>query len=104
MPRLPAALSAAYLAGGIAVWIDFARTNPDGLANVGLLLYVLPVTILGLALGRVAGRSQFLLIPDSFGYWTSHALFFFPSLLVVAGLIYSSAAIVLRIWKRRRSR
>jgi hypothetical protein len=104
MPRLPVVLSAAYLAGGVAVWVDFAMTNPDGLANVGLLLYVLPVTMLGLALGRLAGRSQFLLIPDSFGYWTSHALFFFPSLLAVAGLIYWSAVIASRIWQRRGGR
>ena len=104
MPRLPVVLSAAYLAGGVAVWVDFARTNPDGLANVGLLLYVLPVTILGLAMGHLAGTSQFLLIPDSLGYWTSHALFFFPSLLVVAGLIYWGAVIVSRIWQRRRGR
>jgi hypothetical protein len=104
MPRLPVVLSAAYLAGGIAVWVDFAMTNPDGLANVGLLLYVLPVTIFGLALGRLAGTSQFPLIPDSFGYWTSHALFFFPSLLAVAGLIYWIAVLVSRIWQRRRGR
>ena len=37
------------------------------------MLYVLPVTILGLALGREAGKSEFILIPDSFGYWSDHA-------------------------------
>ena len=85
MRRLSIALPALYFLGGIGVWIDFMRTNPDGLANIGLLLYVFPVTIAGLASGRLIGATAFPLIASSLGYWTAHALFFFPSLLAVTG-------------------
>jgi len=100
MRRLPIALSVTYLAGGVAVWISFARTNPDGLANVGLILYVFPVSIAGLLAGRLLGRSEFVLLPDRFGYFADHAIFFFPSLFVVVGLIFWMATAVLRRWQR----
>jgi hypothetical protein len=87
MQRLPKIIAAIYLAGGLAVWISFARTNHDGLANVGLILYVFPVSLLGLAAGWLTGRTEFLLIPDRFGYYGDHAVFFFPSLFAVAALI-----------------
>jgi hypothetical protein len=86
MRFLPVALIV-YLAGGIAVWISFVRTHHDGLANVGLVLYVAPVTALGLAVGRLIGRTEFILIPDRFGYLGDHAVFYFPSLLVTTCLI-----------------
>jgi hypothetical protein len=100
MRRLPVVLCTAYLAGGIAVWFSFARTNPDGLANVGLILYVLPVSALGLAAGKLMGRVEFLLIPNRFGYLADHAVFFFPSLLVVTVLIDWAASAFIRIWRR----
>ena len=87
MQRLPKIIAAIYLVGGIAVWVSFARTNPDGLANVGLILYVFPISLLGLAAGWLTGRTEFLLIPDRFGYYGDHAVFFFPSLLAIAALI-----------------
>ena len=87
MQRLPKIISAIYLAGGLAVWISFIRTNHDGLANVGLILYVFPISLLGLAAGWLTGRTEFLLIPDRFGYLGDHAVFFFPSLFAVAALI-----------------
>jgi hypothetical protein len=104
MHRLPVGLCAAYVVGGVAVWISLARTNPDGLANVGLVLYVFPVTILGLVAGKLIGRTEFLLIPDRFGYLADHAVFFFPSLLAVTALIGWVAAASLRVWRRTRTR
>jgi len=101
--RLAFALAAAYLIGGIAVWISFVRTNPDGLANVGLVLYVFPVTIVGLVVGRLMERAEFILIPNHFGYLTAHALFFFPSLLAVAGLIGWAVSAVSRVLQRIRT-
>jgi hypothetical protein len=64
---------------------------------VGLLLYVAPVTALGLAMGKLIGRSGFILIPDRFGYLGDHAVFFFPSLLVVTGLIAWAITAIARI-------
>lgn len=100
MRRLSVVLCTAYLAGGIAVWFSFARTNPDGLANVGLILYVLPVSGLGVLAGKLMGRTEFLLIPNRFGYLADHAVFFFPSLLVVTVLIDWAASVFIRIWRR----
>jgi hypothetical protein len=97
MQRLPKIISAIYLAGGLAVWISFISTNHDGLANVGLILYVFPVSLLGLAVGWVIGRTEFLLIPDRFGYYGDHAVFFFPSLFAVAALIAWLITVVLRM-------
>ena len=97
MQRLPKIISAIYLAGGLAVWISFARTNRDGLANVGLILYVFPISLLGLGAGWLTGRTEFLLIPDRFGYYGDHAVFFFPSLLAVAALIAWIVTVVQRI-------
>jgi hypothetical protein len=97
MQRLPKVIAAIYLAGGLAVWISFARTNPDGLANVGLILYVFPVSLLGLVAGRLTGRTEFPLIPDRFGYYGDHAVFFFPSLFVVAALIVWIVILVQRV-------
>ncbi|MEO7650358.1 MAG: hypothetical protein ABIZ80_07805 [Bryobacteraceae bacterium] len=59
MRRRSRAIAAIYLLGGLAVWISFARTNPDGLANIGLVLYVFPVTLIGQALTRMMGQSGF---------------------------------------------
>jgi hypothetical protein len=100
MRRLPKIFSAIYLAGGLAVWISFVRTNHDGLANVGLILYVFPVSLLGLAAGWLSGTTEFLLIPDRFGYYGDHAVFFFPSLFAVAALIAWVVTVVQRIIRR----
>jgi len=91
---------AACLAGGVAVWFSFARTNPDGLANLGLVLCVAPVTLLGLAMGRLLGRTEFLLIPNGFGYLGNHAVFFFPSLLATAALAGWAIKAIARRGKR----
>jgi hypothetical protein len=77
-----------YLLIAIYVWIDFARTNPDGLANLGLMAVTLPVTLLGLLLGSLTGRSSFVLIPDGFGYLTSHAIYYVPAVALTTLLIW----------------
>jgi hypothetical protein len=98
--RLPAIFAGSYLAVGLLVWISFMRTNPDGLANIGLVLYVFPVTLIGLAIGRQAGSPGFILIPQGLGYWTAHAVFFFPSLIAVAALIYGLLKVAARLVRR----
>jgi hypothetical protein len=85
---------AVYLAFATYAWIDFVRTNPDGLANVGLMLVTLPVTAFGLLLGVATGRSSFMLIPSGFGYVGDHALYYWPSVLVTASLLYCVCAAI----------
>lgn len=81
-------LPSVYIAMAAFVWIDFATTNPDGLANAGLMLAVLPVTVLGLLLGWLLGASEFVLLPSRFGYIADHALFYIPSVLLVAAALW----------------
>jgi hypothetical protein len=71
-----------YLIVAAFVWMDFARLPPDGLANVGLMLAVLPVTLLDLALRGLLGlpRSPFM---PSLGYYPAHAVFFWGSVAAI---------------------
>jgi hypothetical protein len=59
-------------------------TNPDGLANLGLMLVVLPVTVAGLFIGWLADQESFVLLPDGLGYFGDHALFYAPSVALIA--------------------
>jgi hypothetical protein len=82
-----------WLPGAYAVfagfaWWDFATTAPDGLANIGLMFVVLPVTALGLALGWAIGSEAFPLLPDNLGYLGSHAAYFLPSALLIALMLW----------------
>jgi hypothetical protein len=93
------ALPLVYLAFAAWIWFDFARTNPDGLANIGLMFAVLPITVLGLVLGWAVGESSFVLLPDGFGYYGNHALFYVPSVLLIAVALWYLGR---RIDRRRR--
>ena len=79
---------ATYLAVALYAWVDFVRTNPDGLANVGLYLVTLPVALVGLAITEAMGAGSFILQPSGFGYYGDHALYYWPSVLVTAALLY----------------
>src|SRR5829696_4110026 len=48
--------------------VDFARLPPDGLANIGLMLAVFPVTLVDLALRAVLGLTRSPFIPSWLGY------------------------------------
>jgi len=56
--RYKMALPALYMVIALGAWLDFARLPPDGLANLGLMLVVLPVTALDLALRPASGLSE----------------------------------------------
>jgi len=81
--RVEFALPAFYVAFALYGWVDFVNTNHDGLANVGLFLITLPVTLLGLAIGAAMGRTSFPM-PSGYGYLTDHALYYVPSVCVTA--------------------
>jgi hypothetical protein len=53
---------------------------------------VLPITILGLLAGWALGEESFILLPDRFGYFGDHAVFYFPSVIVVAALLWRLGA------------
>ena len=85
---------ATYLAFAAYAWIDFVRTNPDGLANVGLYLVTLPVALVGVALTEATGGGSFVLQPSGFGYYGNHAFYYWPSVLVTACLLYWITAVL----------
>ena len=70
-------LPSLYLAVALVGWLDFARLPPDGLANFGLFVATLPVTLVGLLLGLD-------LVPDGHGYRLNHLLYYVPAVLVTA--------------------
>ena len=55
---------------------------PDGPANVGVMLVVLPVTLPDLALRSKDRPGSSVLMPDSFGYSGDHAVYFGTSVLI----------------------
>jgi hypothetical protein len=82
--KLAAVLPASYCVLALIAWIDFARLPPDGLANIGLMLVVLPVTLLDLALRPADAPGSSVLMPDGLGYIGNHAVFFAGGVLVIA--------------------
>ena len=80
-------LTTAYLAFALYAWIDFTHTNHDGLANVGLFLVTLPVTLVDLMVGAMLGRSG-ILMPSGYGYIGDHALYYGPAVAVTALLLF----------------
>ena len=78
-------LPGVYIAFAVYAWVDFTRTNHDGLANVGLFLVTLPVTLVNLAISAVLGRTG-ILMPDGHGYLGDHALYYMPAAMITAAL------------------
>ena len=92
--RLRIALPALYLSVAILAWVNFWQLPPDGLANVGLMLVVLPVTALDLILRSPEAPGSSVLMPDSFGYYGDHALFFGISVAVIAAFLWWVGAVL----------
>ena len=81
-------LPAAYCVLAALAWIDFVRLPPDGLANLGLMLVVLPVTLADLAIRAAVGSERSVLMPAGLGYYTAHAIFFGLSAALIALLLF----------------
>ena len=77
-----------YLALALYVWIDFTRIAHDGLANLGLMAITFPVTLIGLLIGSLMGRSSFVLMPTGFGYLGNHAIYYVPAVALTALLFW----------------
>ena len=82
--RFSRILPAGYCALAALAWLDFSRLPPDGLANVGLMLTVLPVTLVDLALRPSTAPGSSVLMTSRFGYYADHAIFFGWSVLIIA--------------------
>src|SRR4030088_3706135 len=68
---------ALYIAGAMLIWLDFSRSNPDGLANIWIAIYTFPMVIIGTFLLR----GEFPYVPGR--YYEAHALYFWPSVVLL---------------------
>ena len=86
--KLRYVLPGAYAALALLAWINFWFLPPDGLANVGLMVVVLPITLLDLALRPDDAPGSFVLMPDRYGYYGDHAVYFGISALIIALMLW----------------
>jgi hypothetical protein len=77
-----------YLALALYAWFDFTRTSQEGYAALGLMLVTLPVSAAGLILTSALGKTGFVLLPSGLGHYTAHAVYFWPSALLITALLY----------------
>lgn len=71
-----------YFAGAAVIWFYFAGANPDGLANIWIVIYTFPIV----AVGTYLLNQQFPYMPGS--YYTAHALYFWPSVIFLAFILF----------------
>jgi len=71
-----------YIAGAAFIWVDFSRTNPDGLANIWIALYTFPIVVVATFLLR----DEFPYVPGR--YYEAHALYFWPSVALLAVCLF----------------
>ena len=69
---------AVYIAGAIVIWLNFLGSNPDGLANIWIAIYTFPMVLIGTFLLQ----GEFPYMPGR--YYEAHALYFWPSIAVLA--------------------
>lgn len=80
-------ITGVYVLSGVAVLAAFLKAPPDGLANVWVALWVLPVTALGWLQQQWTGI-DFPFTPRSLGYYRSHVVYFVPALTLCACLLH----------------
>lgn len=86
-----------YIIGAAFVWRDFARLPPDGLANLGLVLYTLPVVLVAMA----AGRNDFPYLHAG-EYYQRNASYFAVSVALLAAVCFLILFGMEKWWKKRR--
>ena len=84
MTNLKLWLPLIYLAIALIAWIDFRRLPPDGLASVGLWIVVSPVMLLEMILPSSGKSGSSIFLPDRYGYYVNHAIFFSISVALIA--------------------
>ena len=80
-----------YLVSASAVLTAFLMAPPDGLANVWIAVWTLPVTFFGLGLLYYPFGIGFPFVPSGgavIGYYGSHVLYFVPAVALLASLLY----------------
>ena len=77
-------LPGVYSAIAGLAWWDFSRLPPDGLANLGLMAVVFPVSVLDVVLRPSSAPGTSMFMPSGLGYYAGHAVFFATSVAIIA--------------------
>jgi hypothetical protein len=80
--KLKLIVPALYILGAIPIWFVFSNTNPDGLANIWLFFYTFPIVLVGTFIFHL----EFPYFSGS--YYVAHALYFWFSVIFLAGLLF----------------
>jgi hypothetical protein len=90
-------LPAHYILGAVPVWFAFSQANPDGLANLWLVIYTFPVV----AIGSFFLKLRFPYVPG--GYYEAYALYFCVSVIFSAASQFLVCQGLQKITKRKPS-
>ena len=77
-----------YLVGAASIWARFVQSSPDALADIGLVVYTFPIV----AIGSYLLDLEFPYV--SGGYIESRALYYWPSVALVAYVLYSFFSVI----------
>jgi len=78
---------ALYLLTAAWVLVAFLRAPPDGLANIGTVIWTAPISFAGVFLERWTGIG-YPFMPSRLGYYGSHTIYFILSVTVLAAILY----------------
>lgn len=90
-----------YCLIALAAWVDFARLPPDGLASLGLWLVVFPIAAMDIFLRPADKPGSSIFLPDGYGYYGDHAIFFTISVALIAAVLFVIGALIDRRRRRR---
>ena len=99
-PKIKYLVPVIYLIGAIFVWRDFASLPPDGLANLGILLYTLPIVLVAL----LVTTREFPYLGGDGGYYHTHAIYFAISVIILAIGCFLFLFGIETWWKRNQAK
>ncbi len=88
--RIAKIVTSIYLASAAFVLVQFWLAPPDGLANIWIAVWTLPVTLAGLALLCWPFGVEFPFVPSSgsLGHFGSHTIYFILACLMIAAVFF----------------
>lgn len=89
---------ALYLLGAVFVWLNFSKLPPDGLANIGIVLYTLPVVLIA----SLATSRQFPYLHGP--YYQAHAVYFSLSVVIMTIVLFFVTAWIEKVCKTKKNR
>lgn len=85
--KIALGLVALYVLTAVWVLVAFLRAPPDGLANIGTVLWTAPIAAIGVFLERWTGIG-YPFMPSRFGYYGGHTIYFTLAVASIAAAVY----------------